>query len=205
MKTLTPILIVSCLLVIHACSTESSQGNGPESNSVSATDQSPHPLDLASEFRPDMEYFRAGLVTLHFITEVYPIPKVDTFYRDLITAYELPVSAEGAADGSYHGASPPDAYDYTHEVWIRIEDEKIVEVDYDEIHPLAMGKQNDTAYCRKMSISGSTPAQSYPAMEKQLLETQDLWKVDALSGSTYSLYRFRYAVMVALMQAVAAK
>jgi major membrane immunogen (membrane-anchored lipoprotein) len=38
-------------------------------------------------------------------------------------------------------------------------------------------------------------------MEKQLVAKQEMWEVDATSGATYSLYRFRYAVTLALMKA----
>jgi major membrane immunogen (membrane-anchored lipoprotein) len=53
----------------------------------------------------------------------------------------------------------------------------------------------------EMSITGTTPAQAYPQMKQQLLERQNSIEVDAVSGATYSLYRFRYALAVALMKA----
>ena len=56
-----------------------------------------------------------------------------------------------------------------------------------------------------MSVTGTSPAIAYPEMEKQLLEKQEMWEVDATSGATYSLYRFRYAVTLALMKAQMAK
>jgi major membrane immunogen (membrane-anchored lipoprotein) len=52
-----------------------------------------------------------------------------------------------------------------------------------------------------MSITGTTPAIAYPILEQKLLSTQDILKVDAVSGASYSLYRFRYAVTIALMKA----
>ena len=52
-----------------------------------------------------------------------------------------------------------------------------------------------------MSVTGTTPAIAYPVMEKMLLSTQDMMQVDGVSGATYSLYRFRFAVTVALMHA----
>ena len=53
-----------------------------------------------------------------------------------------------------------------------------------------------------MSASGTTPATAYPILENQLIEKQNMMAVDAVSGATYSLYRFRYALTVALMNAI---
>jgi len=52
-----------------------------------------------------------------------------------------------------------------------------------------------------MSVSGTNPAIAYPNMERQLINKQNLEKLDAVSGATYSLYRFRYAGIMALIQA----
>lgn len=48
---------------------------------------------------------------------------------------------------------------------------------------------------------GTTPAIAYPILEERLLDNQDILKVDAVSGASYSLRRFRYAVVIALMKA----
>lgn len=52
-----------------------------------------------------------------------------------------------------------------------------------------------------MSRIGTTPKIAYPILEKQLIEKQDVLKIDAVTGATYSLYRFRYAVIIALIKA----
>jgi major membrane immunogen (membrane-anchored lipoprotein) len=52
-----------------------------------------------------------------------------------------------------------------------------------------------------MSVTGTSPQIAYPRYEKQLLETQNLLEVDAVSGATYSLYRLRYAITIALIKA----
>jgi len=158
-------------------------------------------LDKIKQFKPDDKYFKSALVSLHFMLETRPVAEVDSLFKQLIDMYGLPVSAEGSKDGTYIGASPYDAFDYRHEVKIKIEDGKIVEVDYNELKKEGKGKQEDIAYCEEMSVTGTTPAIAYPALEKMLLSTQDMMQVDGVSGATYSLYRFRYAVTVALMQA----
>jgi major membrane immunogen (membrane-anchored lipoprotein) len=53
-----------------------------------------------------------------------------------------------------------------------------------------------------MSITGTTPAIAYPNMEQQLISKQNIMDVDGVSGATYSLYRFRYAITIALMKAM---
>lgn len=139
---------------------------------------------------------------MHFKMETAPVTEVDTLFRQLIDIYDLPVSAEGAKDGIYIGTTPYDAFDYRHEVKLSIQDGKIVAIDYNELKKDGHGKQEDVAYCEEMSAAGTTPAIAYPAMEEMLLTKQDMMQVDGVSGATYSLYRFRLAVTVALMQAL---
>ena len=158
-------------------------------------------IDKVINFKPEDKYFKSALVSLHFMMETSPVSEVDTQFNRLIEAFDLPVSAEGAKDGTYIGTTPYDAFDYRHEVKIKIKEGKIVEVDYNELKKDGHGKEEDVDYCEKMSVSGTTPAIAYPIMEKMLLSTQDMMQVDAVSGATYSLHRFRLAVTVALMQA----
>jgi len=70
-----------------------------------------------------------------------------------------------------------------------------------EINYKGTGKRNNKEYCEEMSVSGTTPAIAYPVYENGLVEKQNMLKVDAVTGATYSLYRFRYAVTLALMKA----
>jgi len=158
-------------------------------------------LDRVKAFKPDDKYFKAALVSLHFIMETSPVAEVDSAFQQLIDKFELPLNPEGAKDGIYFGVSPYDAFDYKHEVKIKIKDGNIVEINYNEVNKQGKGKQEDAEYNKEMSITGTTPALAYPSMEEMLLSTQDLMKVDGISGATYSLYRFRYAVCLALMQA----
>jgi major membrane immunogen (membrane-anchored lipoprotein) len=158
-------------------------------------------LDQVKSFKPEDKYFKSSLVSLHFVMETSPIPEVDTFFNQLIQLHDLPISAEGAKDGTFIGESPYDAFDYKHVVKIKIKDHKITEVDYNEILKGGIGKQEDAEYCEEMRVTGTTPAIAYPILEQKLLSTQDILKVDAVSGASYSLYRFRYAVTIALMKA----
>lgn len=159
-------------------------------------------LDKVKQFKPEDKYFKSTLVSLHYMIETSSVEEVDTLFGQLIEIYGLPVNASGVKDGTYTGSSPYDAFDYKHVVKIRIENEEIVEVDYNEVKYDGIGKQEDVEYCEEMSVSGTTPAIAYPAMEEMLIATQDMMEVDGISGATYSLYRFRYAVTVALMKAL---
>jgi major membrane immunogen (membrane-anchored lipoprotein) len=159
-------------------------------------------LDEIKAFKPDNKYFKSSLVSLHFMMETSPVEEVDTYFQQLILMHELPVNAEGAKDGTYIGATPYDAFDYRHEVKIRIQGGEIVEVDYNEVKKDGKGKQEDEEYCEEMSVTGTTPAIAYPLMEEMILTTQNLMEVDAVSGASYSLHRFRLAMTIALMKAI---
>ena len=158
-------------------------------------------LDGIRAFKPEDKYFKSALVALHFMMETSAPADVDTLFMQMIQTFELPISAEGAKDGTYIGATPYDAFDYRHEVRIVIEEGEIVEVDYNEVKNDGYGKQEDVEYCEEMSVTGTTPAIAYPIMEEMLLAEQNMMQVDGVSGATYSLYRFRFAVTLALMQA----
>jgi len=158
-------------------------------------------LDELKAYMPENEYFKTGFKGLHFVLETHPINEVDTLFWKLINAYNLPVSTLRAADGIYTGESPYDQFDYKHVVELTIEDQKITAVNYNEVHKDGSDKKSDEKYNEQMSAAGTSPAIAYPDMEKQLVEKQEVWEVDATSGATYSLYRFRYAVTLALMKA----
>ena len=158
-------------------------------------------LDELKAYMPGNKYFKTGFKGLHFVLETHPINETDTLFWRLINAYDLPVSTLRAADGTYTGESPYDQFDYKHVVEITIEDQIIIAVNYNEVHKDGSDKKSDKEYNEQMSATGTSPAIAYPEMEKQLVEKQEMWEVDATSGATYSLYRFRYAVTLALMKA----
>jgi len=158
-------------------------------------------LDDLRAFKPDKKYFKADLKSLHFIIETSPITEVDTMFLKILNLYKIPLDAKGCADGTFFGASPYDAYDYKHVIKLQIKNERIISADYNEIHIDGNAKQEDSTYCAAMRVAGTTPAIAYPMMEKQLLDTQNMMDVDAVTGATYSLYRFRYATMTALVRA----
>ena len=84
---------------------------------------------------------------------------------------------------------------------MEINEGKIINIHYDELKPNDKNKRTDTEYNREMLKSGTSPAIAYPIYEQQLIKSQDYMKVDAVTGATYSLYRFRIAVAKALEKA----
>ena len=168
---------------------------------ISSCNRHEDSLDSIKDFYPEDKYFKSSLVSLHFVMETSPISEVDTLFAQLIKLYDLPISPVGLKDGTFTGTSPYDAFDYRHEVTLKIEDGKIVEIDYNEINKKGVGKQEDEEYCEEMSVTGTSPAIAYPIYEDEMLRTQNILDVDAVSGASYSLYRFRYAVTIALMKA----
>ena len=100
-------------------------------------------LEAARAFKPEDKYFKANLVNVHFIRETSSTSRADSNFRQIQQYYGLPVDAKGCKDGIYRGSSPYDAYDYTHVVTVRIEDEKIIDIDYNEVHRNGKGKEED--------------------------------------------------------------
>ena len=160
------------------------------------------PLETVRLFRPGEKHFKAVVANMHFIIETSRMARIDTNFARMIRMHQIPMDASKCADGVFVGESAYDAYDYKHRIQLKIENGKIIQADYDEIHRNGSGKEHDETYCHEMEPSGTTPAIAYPAMEKELLEKQDYMKVDGVSGASYSKQRFRYATMIALMKGI---
>jgi major membrane immunogen (membrane-anchored lipoprotein) len=130
---------------------------------------------------------------------VADVKAVFEFFMDL---FSVPTSPKDCRDGKYQGESIYDDYQYKHIVDLEIKDAKIIPIHYNEVKKDGHGKRGDKEYCTRMKQgSGASPAEVYPLYEAGMLEHQDLMKVDAVSGATYSLYRFRTAVLRALLKA----
>jgi major membrane immunogen (membrane-anchored lipoprotein) len=105
----------------------------------------------------------------------------------------------GLKDGKYKGTTPADDFGYRHEVTFEMKGGKMVLIDYDEIHQDGHAKQKDVEYNKQMLKSGTNPAIAYPSYESQMLKKQDFNKVDGVSGASYSLYRFKMAILYAML------
>jgi major membrane immunogen (membrane-anchored lipoprotein) len=139
------------------------------------------------------------LERMHWLIERSDMKTVHEGFEKISRENNFPSLVAGLKDGIYQGASPCDDYGYRHEVKFEIKDGKMVSIDYDEIHTDGHAKQSDKEYCQRMLQSGTTPAIAYPRYESRMLETQNSDKVDAVTGASYSLYRFKLAILYAML------
>jgi len=140
----------------------------------------------------------AVLEKLHWTIERSDMAKVRKEFQEICNSNRFPSLVSGLKDGIYKGATPDDDYGYRHEIVFEMKNGKMISVDYDEIHQDGHAKQPDQEYGKRMMKSGTSPAIAYVSYENQMLEMQDFNKVDAVTGASYSLYRFRLAILYAI-------
>ena len=134
--------------------------------------------------------------------EINSIKNVKEVFGKYLKEFLVSTKPGNLKDGEYSGDSIYDNYKYKHSVKITIKNGKIIKVFYNEVKKVGKGKRYDKKYCLEMKKgSGASPAEVYPIYEKELLKKQDFMKVDAISGATYSLYRFRTALIRAFFKA----
>jgi major membrane immunogen (membrane-anchored lipoprotein) len=141
----------------------------------------------------------AILEKMHWIIERSDIQKVELDFKKLCRENSFPSVVSSLKNGVYKGSSPADDYGYRHEVTFEIKDGKMVSVDYDEINKDGRAKQHHEEYCKRMLASGTTPAIAYPGYESAMLAKQDFDQIDAISGASYSHYRFKLAILFAIL------
>jgi major membrane immunogen (membrane-anchored lipoprotein) len=141
------------------------------------------------------------LEKIHWIIERSDMDKVRSEFQKICAENNFSSLVSGLKDGTYRGATPNDDYGYRHQVVFEMKNGKMISIDYDEIHKDGHAKQHDEEYCKQMLKSGTTPAIAYPVYENQMLEKQDFNQIDAVSGASYSNYRFKLAILYAVMNA----
>lgn len=141
----------------------------------------------------------AILEKLHWIIERSDMNTVRTKFQEICNDNNFPSIVSGLKDGNYKGETPFDDYGYKHSVIFEMKKGRIASIDYDEIHRDGHAKQHDEEYCKNMLQSGTTPAIAYPKYESAMLEKQDFNQIDAVSGASYSLYRFKLAILYAVL------
>jgi len=130
-----------------------------------------------------------------------PVDTVKANFELFIIKNSLITTALKCEDENYFGITPVDDYGYLHLVSLKINQGKIITIHYDELLSNGKNKRTDIDYNREMLISRTSPSIAYQRYEEQLIKKQDYKKVDAVTGATYSLYRFRMAVAKALEKA----
>lgn len=107
----------------------------------------------------------------------------------------------GLKDGTYEKKSAADERGYVASIAIEVKDGKIANVKYDEAND-AGSKLADAEYNKKMKeISGANPEEAFPALEKALVEKQDVAAVDAVTGATSTSDSFKKLAEEALAEA----
>ncbi|MGG7059953.1 FMN-binding protein [Clostridium nigeriense] len=105
-------------------------------------------------------------------------------------------------DGTYKKSSAKDDKGYTASIEIEVKDGKIATVKYDEVAEDGTSKLNNEEYNTNMKAkSGSNPQEAFPALEKALVEKQDVASVDAVTGATSTSDKFKSLAEEALADA----
>jgi major membrane immunogen (membrane-anchored lipoprotein) len=143
----------------------------------------------------------AALCRLPICVELLPTNLLEPLFASTFKDTSIAATPAGCRDGVYRADSPFNFFDYNYVIALTIGGGKILSADYDEVNRSGKGKQDDKEYAGEMEKSGTTPAIAYPIYEQRLLNTQDVMKVDAVTGATYSLYRFRIVAALALTTA----
>jgi len=138
---------------------------------------------------------------LHLLIERSSIDTVKENFKLFVKKNALETKALNGKDGKYFGLTPADDYGYLHLVFLEISQGQIIHIHYDELKLNGENKRTDIIYNQEMLKSGTSPSIAYPIYEQALIKNQDYMKVDAVTGATYSLYRFRMAVAKALEKA----
>lgn len=109
-------------------------------------------------------------------------------------------------DGTYHAEF--DRYDprnWIPYVDVTIEDGKITKAYYDYTNESGDKRTEDKAYMEAYSAAnnGMTPRQAFDRLSQELVDKQDISKVDAVSGATHTSRNFTKLVPAALVKAAA--
>jgi major membrane immunogen (membrane-anchored lipoprotein) len=134
----------------------------------------------------------------HWMIERSDINTVRQKFQAICKENKLNSAVSELKDGTYRGVTPADDYGYRHQIQFEMKNGKMISIDYDEVHLDGHAKQHDDDYCKRMSVTDTTPAIAYPKYESEMLAKQDFNQVDAVSGASYSLYRFRLALLYAI-------
>ena len=151
-----------------------------------------------SPSNPENTISDAKWESFHWMIERSPVEAVKANFVLFVTQNSLKSNFSGCKDGKFIGLTPVDDFGYFHMVKIEINHRKLVDIHYDELKSNGSGKRIDIDYNNAMSKAGTSPSIAYPQYENQIISKQDYMNVDAVSGATYSLYRFRMAVAKAI-------
>ena len=126
-------------------------------------------------------------------------PKEET--TDQTTEQTTEETTEETAAETVKAESQPDERGYKGVVEITYEDGKIAKVVYNEIGKDGKTKKEDEGYNTEMKkVSGVSAKEAAEQLEKALVETQDIEKVDTVSGATGTSELFKTLAKEAIAQ-----
>ena len=108
-------------------------------------------------------------------------------------------------DGTYHAEfGRSDTRNWIPYVDVTIKDGKITKAYYDYTNEAGDNRTEDKGYIEGFSAAnnGMTPRQAFDKLGQELVDAQDISKVDAVSGATHSSRNFTVLVPAALEKAV---
>lgn len=98
-------------------------------------------------------------------------------------------------DGTYLEETKYDDLGCKSVLKMKIVDNEIMEVDYNEVSLGGFYKSEDIEYSKAMKNTvGVSPKEAYKYLENQLLKTQNIHSVDIITGATESSEKFRKLV-----------
>ncbi len=107
----------------------------------------------------------------------------------LVGAMFVGCTSKGMKDGTYKAEfSTFDDHNWKDFVELTVSGGKITEVNFDSVNKEGTLKNGDEAYDKAMKDAGfaTWPSDFFPKLEKQLLDTQDVEKVDVVAGATHT-------------------
>lgn len=106
-------------------------------------------------------------------------------------------SPKGMKDGTYKAEmAKADDHGWTDFVEITVSGEKITAVDFDSVDAEGKKKNGNESYDKVMKDTGSKtwPSDFMPKLEKDLIDKQNVEKVDTIAGATVSSDSFKKLV-----------
>lgn len=98
-------------------------------------------------------------------------------------------------DGTHYRESEFDERGWKSTLTLTVKNGKISEVTYDEVDNKGISKTTNPEYAQAMKEEeGVTPQEAFNTLSKELLSTQDINEVDAVSGATTSSELFKKLV-----------
>ena len=124
---------------------------------------------------------------------------------EAISSGKIKKDPKGLADGVYVGITPLDHYEYECRIILKVENEKIVSVDYNETrHGEREGKKESKVYSHSSAVPTHL-SNVYKKYENELISEQSIEDLDGFTGASMTKSRFQMAFAYALDKSLSKK